>query len=64
MDTTGGHRFQFRKFRWAIIKGRTDDISQRAEALHAKAGGDARFALTETQDPDIVGRTMALMELA
>ncbi len=64
MTTVGGYEATFDRLSWAIYKGRTDPNSVAMKQIHDHAAADARFAMTETVDPDDAERTRVDIELA
>lgn len=58
-DTSVG----FSELLWAVNKTGRDPVSLRARAMHAKAEGDARFDVTESQDPVNPVITLAKLKL-
>lgn len=57
-------RVGFTELHWAVLKSHTDDISERAKALHQAAIDDVRLTVTEIEDPEEPLRTLAKLELA
>ncbi len=64
LRTVDGIKVNFRRMSWAIFTDRDDEIGARANALHARASNDDRLNVTTTLDPDVPGRTFAVLEPA
>lgn len=63
MTSANGHNVEFTRLSWGIYKDRGDANSRAAKRVHDEAAADARFAMTETADPDDAERTLVYIEL-
>ena len=63
LSTFDGYGVEFKRFSWAVHKGRDDAGSRAVQRVHEKAKADNRFSMIETIDPNDAELTRVDIEL-